>query len=84
MKVLGLACCQNSSHDKYIIYRDEDELQVTVKPYGYDLFTKFAKWFGAQPHPHKVLIAGNHDWVMQAMGAAEVQKVLDKFSTPGK
>lgn len=25
----------------------------------------FAKWLGAQPHKHKVLIAGNHDWLFE-------------------
>ena len=23
---------------------------------------EFTRWFGAQPHPHKILIAGNHDF----------------------
>lgn len=23
----------------------------------------FAAWFGALPHPHKIVIAGNHDWL---------------------
>lgn len=25
----------------------------------------FAKWLGAQPHKHKLLIAGNHDWLFE-------------------
>ncbi|WNJ18713.1 metallophosphatase domain-containing protein [Pontibacter sp. G13] len=25
----------------------------------------FLTWFGAQPHPHKVLIAGNHDFIAE-------------------
>jgi predicted phosphohydrolase len=25
----------------------------------------FLKWYGAQPHRHKVLIAGNHDWMAE-------------------
>jgi Icc-related predicted phosphoesterase len=25
----------------------------------------FLKWFGEQPHKHKVLIAGNHDWLFE-------------------
>lgn len=57
-----------------------EELEVTVKPNGYELFTKFATWLGSQPHPHKVLIAGNHDWVMQAMGTEEITKELEKYS----
>jgi predicted phosphohydrolase len=25
----------------------------------------FLNWFAAQPHPHKILVAGNHDWLFQ-------------------
>jgi predicted phosphohydrolase len=25
----------------------------------------FLKWFASQPHPHKIFIAGNHDWLFQ-------------------
>lgn len=27
--------------------------------------TDFLRWFGAQPHPHKVMIAGNHDFLAE-------------------
>lgn len=26
---------------------------------------RFSSWFGSLPHPHKVFIAGNHDWNFQ-------------------
>ena len=26
---------------------------------------KFLNWFGELPHPHKVFVAGNHDWLFQ-------------------
>lgn len=26
---------------------------------------RFLDWLGSQPHPHKILIAGNHDWLFQ-------------------
>lgn len=26
---------------------------------------RFLDWFAVQPHPHKLLIAGNHDWLFQ-------------------
>ncbi|GLH74897.1 hypothetical protein GETHLI_33990 [Geothrix limicola] len=26
---------------------------------------RFLTWFGSQPHQHKILIAGNHDWLFQ-------------------
>lgn len=30
----------------------------------------FARWFAAQPFPHKVVIAGNHDWLFEREPAA--------------
>lgn len=50
---------------------------------GVELVHEFAKWFGAQPHPHKILVAGNHDKTLQAMGAEAVRSVLDTYSRPG-
>src|ERR1044071_5799984 len=26
---------------------------------------KFDHWLGRLPHPHKILIAGNHDWLFE-------------------
>lgn len=34
---------------------------------------KFLVWFNAQPHPHKVFIAGNHDSVLNRLGPVAVQ-----------
>jgi len=30
-----------------------------------DEVDRFLNWFAAQPHPRKILIAGNHDWLYQ-------------------
>ena len=30
-----------------------------------DEVSDFARWWRALPHPHKVVIAGNHDWLFQ-------------------
>lgn len=30
-----------------------------------DEVDRFLRWFAAQAHPHKILIAGNHDWLYQ-------------------
>ena len=30
-----------------------------------DEVDRFMGWFASQPHPHKILIAGNHDWLFQ-------------------
>jgi Icc-related predicted phosphoesterase len=32
--------------------------------YAYEL-EDFVAWFAAHPHPNKILIAGNHDWVFE-------------------
>eukprot|EP01043_Picozoa_sp_COSAG02_P043796 COSAG02_NODE_3848_length_6150_cov_2.038176_1_plen_349_part_00 len=50
--------------------RDEDQRSV-------DAFTDFARWFQSQPHKHKILIAGNHDAVLERLGASGVQQILD-------
>jgi hypothetical protein len=36
-----------------------------VTTQGLELMKSFLTWFGAQQHPHKVFIGGNHDWVLQ-------------------
>ena len=30
-----------------------------------DEVDRFLGWFASQAHPHKILIAGNHDWLFQ-------------------
>lgn len=36
--------------------------------------SSFLDWFGDQPHPHKILIAGNHDWAFQKVPALAREK----------
>ncbi|CAK9097148.1 unnamed protein product [Durusdinium trenchii] len=38
----------------------------------------FHRWIEQQPHQHKLLVAGNHDGVLQALGPERVQEVLPK------
>ena len=33
----------------------------------------FGAWLAARPHPHKVVIAGNHDWLFQREPQAAVE-----------
>jgi len=55
-----------------------------AKESGVALFEQFASWFCAQPHPHKCLIGGNHDGVLEVLGAEKVREILDRHSTvPG-
>jgi len=63
----------------------EDKSKPTrkIKPLGYELVENVSAWFGSLPHPHKILIGGNHDWVMQAMGYDGVVAVLTKYCKPG-
>jgi len=37
---------------------------------------RFLAWFGAQPHPHKVLVAGNHDFWFEDARDAEVRAAI--------
>ena len=46
---------------------------VEVRAEGVELFERFSRWFGAQPHAHKLLVAGNHDLVLAGMGADRVR-----------
>eukprot|EP00756_Hemistasia_phaeocysticola_P050998 Hpha_TRINITY_DN26182_c0_g1::TRINITY_DN26182_c0_g1_i1::g.155308::m.155308 len=57
---------------------------VSVRPLGVELFRRFAEWFGAQPFRVKVLVAGNHDLVIQGLGKEAVQEMLDKYTTHGQ
>eukprot|EP00937_MAST-01D_sp_MAST-1D-sp2_P000940 g940.t1 len=37
---------------------------------------RFARWLRAQPHATKVVIGGNHDAVLESLGADSVQRIL--------
>jgi len=58
------------------VERNPDKSIRRVKSEGIALFSNFATWFRSQPHPHKVLIAGNHDLVMEGIGRAEIQRLV--------
>ena len=36
--------------------------------------TRFARWMQRQPHAHKILIAGNHDYCFERDGASELRR----------
>jgi Icc-related predicted phosphoesterase len=40
----------------------------------------FNSWFSALPHPHKVLIAGNHDWLFERDNAAARSLLSDNIT----
>ena len=40
----------------------------------------FNSWFSALPHPHKVLIAGNHDWLFERDNAAARELLSDNIT----
>ena len=56
---------------------------LEVRPAGVELFVSFASWLARQPHAHKVLIGGNHDLVLEALGAARVQQILNEYTPDG-
>ncbi|MFD1094244.1 metallophosphatase domain-containing protein [Salegentibacter chungangensis] len=37
---------------------------------------EFLKWFSGQPHTHKILIAGNHDFYFEKLNAQELNEIL--------
>lgn len=56
---------------------------VVAKDKGVQLVHHFAKWLGQQPHPFKVLVAGNHDKVLEAIGPQGVREIFDKYCSAG-
>lgn len=36
----------------------------------------FLQWFAKQPHPHKICVAGNHDFYLEKLTAAERNKLI--------
>ena len=65
------------------VERRANKTIVRVLPEGEVLFARFAAWLGRQPHAHKVLIGGNHDLVLQGLGRARVQQILDEHASCG-
>ena len=59
------------------LLEDRDEGQRSV-----DAFADFARWFQRQPHRHKLLVAGNHDAVLERLGPSGVHKILSA-AAPG-
>eukprot|EP00927_Polykrikos_kofoidii_P037365 TRINITY_DN31510_c0_g3_i1.p1 TRINITY_DN31510_c0_g3~~TRINITY_DN31510_c0_g3_i1.p1 ORF type:complete len:494 (-),score=59.00 TRINITY_DN31510_c0_g3_i1:282-1712(-) len=56
----------------------------TVKPAGEALLESFARWLGEQPFRHKVMVAGNHDLVLQGLGKQRVQEIIDGEARHGR
>ena len=67
--------CLTESGTRYVERRHDLSI-ARVSPEGIELFRRFAVWFGAQPHRHKVLIGGNHDLVLQGLGKERVREIL--------
>eukprot|EP01006_Ploeotia_vitrea_P035200 TRINITY_DN65845_c2_g8_i1.p1 TRINITY_DN65845_c2_g8~~TRINITY_DN65845_c2_g8_i1.p1 ORF type:complete len:435 (+),score=53.61 TRINITY_DN65845_c2_g8_i1:41-1306(+) len=59
------------------VKRGPDGTIKSVNPEGTQLFERFAEWFGALPHRHKIVIGGNHDLVLEGLGPKKCQKILD-------
>ena len=38
----------------------------------------FCEWFGAQPHPRKILIAGNHDLSLDSESYDKTSVIIDR------
>ena len=61
---------------------EKEEPQMEAKASGVALFETFAQWFCAQKHEFKILIAGNHDGALEAMGATKIREILDRYAVP--
>jgi len=75
--------CMTETGQRGYVTRHKGVIQ-DVSQEGVDLFKFFASWFGAQDFPHKVMIAGNHDLVLQGLGKARVQHMLDDSTIRGR
>lgn len=42
---------------------------------------RFVKWMGALPHAHKIIVAGNHDWLFQTEPALAKNMCLEEGIT---
>eukprot|EP01063_Lacrimia_lanifica_P035814 TRINITY_DN6929_c0_g1_i2.p1 TRINITY_DN6929_c0_g1~~TRINITY_DN6929_c0_g1_i2.p1 ORF type:complete len:611 (+),score=220.23 TRINITY_DN6929_c0_g1_i2:66-1898(+) len=62
---------------KRYVTRNKHGALVKYDGAGTALYRRFAQWFTAQPHGHKVMVGGNHDWIFQALGTQATQDVLD-------
>jgi hypothetical protein len=56
---------------------------IEINPIGTQLLQNFSHWLGTLPHPHKVIIGGNHDGVLDALGPDVVRKILYAECAPG-
>lgn len=39
----------------------------------------FCRWLGDLPHEHKIIVPGNHDWVMQYFEFAEARRIAKDY-----
>jgi len=76
--------CLTESGARYVVRSGKRGAIKAVKPEGESLFKGFAEWFGRQDFPHKVLVAGNHDLVLQGLGKERVQQLLSEASRRGR
>src|SRR3954466_4316023 len=67
MPKIVLIGCTHGYHD-HVVVSAGDILVHTgdFSSHGqFDDTVAFLRWFSAQPHAHKVLVAGNHDWLTE-------------------
>lgn len=74
--------CLTESGVRHVVRR-EGAIR-SVKPAGLEIFTNFAMWFGAQEFANKILVAGNHDLVLQGLGKERVQQILEAHAVHGR
>lgn len=65
------------------VTRDASGRISSLAPSGVALVDRFAAWLGRQPHPHKVVIGGNHDLVLAGLGAAAIRATIARACGDG-
>ena len=74
MKIIAISDTHGQHHELHIPYGDLLIHAGDVSKRGYKAeVLDFYDWFAAQPHPYKVMIAGNHDFYFEKTPAAEME-----------
>lgn len=63
-----IVCISDShSHNEFFVPDGDILLHAGDSTYVGEIqeITKFNEWLGSLPHKHKIIIAGNHDWLFQ-------------------
>lgn len=82
MKFVALSDTHGFHHELELPYGDVLLHCGDVSKRGrYEEVLDFLNWFAAQPHPHKIFIAGNHDFFFEQFPPAQVASIIPEGVT---